>query len=184
MYTAAVKLIGQEVAPMWDNVRDFVARKLLMKEEEQTEYLLALQARYKLPDSVLTFIARIQPSEKQLKILLQENLDSSQKGKIQFELAEYHRNLGHYIQEFEKHFYKIQDGKADTSDLSELIAILQKLQLYDTDWNRGYNIPGVPGFAITHNRLPDGRFGMMIGWLLSQKGLMESWSGGSLVRAR
>ncbi len=183
MYSAAVEMIGKEIAPLWDSLREFIGEKVILNPNEYEARLELLSTRYELPEEMVPFLRKVKPTEKQLTNLLKrDNLTTEEKGLVNSELIKYGRDKQIQISRFNSAYIKLVDGIGTKQDLANLITSLQKLQLYDSHWNKGLNIPGVPGFAISHTRSADGNYHMMIGWLLSLKGLKEAWSGGSLSR--
>ena len=183
MYAKATELIGQEVFPLWYDVRSLISEKVILSNQEFDDRIVEIQERHDLPNKAVAVIRRLKPTEKQIKLFLErDGLEPWQIGHAQSELSKYHRDMGELIRHFQQLYGRISSGEGNLEHLAQLLTTLQKLQLYDSDWNQGYNIPGVPGFAITHNRNQEGKYHMMIGWLLSKKGLSEAWLGAILSR--
>lgn len=183
MYSQAVKFIGTEIAPLWADVRRYVEDKIILSEEERWARLESIKEAYGLPENTLSMIDRLRPTEKQLNILLErDNLSQEQEALLKEASIKYEWSKRKILAQFNKSYIKIIDGEGNKEDLINVIVALQKLQLYDTHFNKGHNIPGVPGFFITHNKLDDGGYNLMIGFLESQKGGMEAWTGSMVVR--
>jgi|GEM_PF-6441119 len=183
MYARAVRVIGERVAPMWNDIRNFVAEKVILSDEESAQKLQEIQQKHNLPDKAREMIHKIKPTERQLiNLMNRADISNSQREAIRSELNRYHDEQKHHARLFIDTYGKLVTGAGTIDDVALMISALQKLQLYDSDWNQGYNVPGVPSFAITHNRREDGNYHMMVGWLLSKKGLSEAWLGGILSR--
>ena len=183
MYARAVRVIGERVSPMWDDIRKYVAEKVVLNDDQSAKRLNALQKKHALPDKAMELIGAIKPTERQLTNLSQrENISDQQRGNIRSTLIRYQFDKKYHAAMFGNAYGKLVNGNGTIDDVALMTSSLQKLQLYDSDWNQGFNIPGVPSFAITHNRHEDGKYHMMVGWILSKKGLSEAWLGGILAR--
>lgn len=183
MYAKVVRVIGERVFPMWTDIRDYVAEKAILSDDEIAQKLQTLQQKHKLPEEAIEMIKKIKPTERQLTNLLKRGeISDGHKQKIETILLKYKSDKKYHAAAFSNAYEQLVHGEGTIDDVALMTSSLQKLQLYDSNWNRGFNIPGVPSFAITHNRLGDGNYRMMIGLLLSQKGLSEAWLGASLSR--
>lgn len=182
--TCLSEVNGIALAPMWDDIKSYVTRKYKMSSTEKEQELKRIRDTHYLPGSVMQLIDRIMPTEKQLKLVLEGNLEEEQRHLIERKLAAYARYkkiVKYNISAYEE---KIKSGKGTTDDLIGYVKAFQEGQIFDdSEMNKGFNIPGVPGLAVTFHFDEKGDTHINMGWLLSVKGLFESWMGAMVKRS-
>ena len=182
--TCIAEVNGMALAPMWDDVKAYVTRKYILSDEQKDQELQKIQDTHLLPQHVMPLIDRIMPTEKQLTLLLQDNVTEDQQHIIEDKLAAYARYkkmVKYRISTVEE---KIKAGQGDTDDLIDYVKAFQEGQIFDDpEMNKGFNITGVPGLAVTFHVDEQGDTHINMGWLLSVKGLFESWMGAMVKRS-
>lgn len=182
--TCIAEVNGMALAPMWDDIKAYVTRKYILSDEQKDQELQRIQDTHFLPQHVMPLIDRIMPTEKQLKLLLQDNVTEEQQHIIEHKLAAYARYkqmVKYRISTVEE---KIKAGQGDTDDLIDYVKAFQEGQIFDDpEMNKGFNITGVPGLAVTFHFDEQGDTHINMGWLLSVKGLFESWMGAMVKRS-
>ena len=177
------RIIGETFSPMWEDIKLFVQDKLLLSPEEQSNRLKDIQDQYGLPHQVLLAVQRLLPTEKQIQNLFDSAQDPQQIKKIRSVQHGYALLKSVKEKEYAESLAKINKGQGTSEDLTMLISALQTLQLFN-DWNEGYNIPGVPSFGITFHKDHENNSHLLLGWLLSMKGLAELWLGAMIIREK
>ncbi len=180
------RLVGEELSPLWEDIKTYVQQKIIMSDGERESVLSFYRREYQLPDNVIRHIDRIRPTEKQLENLIDEFDEGSEEYiKIAEELHHYDslkKKLRGYKEAITK---KIYEDRGTKKDLSDLVSIIQTCQIFkDSDLNEGYNIPGVPSFGLTYHEDEQNNIHILLGWLLSMKGLSELWHGGAVLRQK
>lgn len=191
-FTKLQKWIGQTLYPMWEDINSIVVRKLILTREEYNNELIDLQQKYDLPDPFINGVRFIKPTEKQLKLLREEEehkdqIDIQNLMKLDNMIVNYQVRKGHIIENVAKLKKQMEENNGDLDTLIELLTWIQSGQLFDYEKyelqiNQGYNISGTPGTAITYHFDKDHKLNLNIGWVLSTKGLSELWLGTILKR--
>ncbi len=177
------RIIGEFFSPMWEDIKLYVQEKLLLSPDEQNSKLKEIQDEYDLPDKVIVAIQRLLPTEKQIQNLQNSVTDASQLRRIRSIQHGYAMLKADQEKHYADSLEKIRNGQGTSEDLTKLISALQTLQLFN-DWNEGYNIPGVPSFGITFHKDKENNTHVLLGWLLSMKGLAELWLGAMVIREK
>ncbi len=177
------RIIGESFSPMWEDIKQYVQEKLLLSPDEQVSKLRDIQDEYGLPDKVIVAIQRLLPTEKQIQNALASTSDESVIQTIQSIQQKYARLKSIREKQYADCKSRIDAGDGTTADLTNMISALQTLQLFN-DWNEGYNIPGVPSFGITFHKDSQNNSHILLGWLLSMKGLAELWLGAMVIREK
>lgn len=191
------KWIGRKLYPMWSDIQDLVKQKTIVSPDIFEQGINQIIQRYNLPDNIGVAIKQLQPTEKQIKNLRQDVDSSWQDPAKDAKLAKIDQQLRKYAKRKLRNAKLIQEGtdlirrgEGTFDDLIGLLTLIQSSQIYDNDGlpkeiprlNDGYNIPGVPGTAITYSFYNDHILTINIGWLLSTKGLSELWLGSIMKR--
>lgn len=191
------KWIGQKLYPMWNDIQELVKQKTIMPKDAFEQSINQIVQRYNLPENVVVPIKQLQPTEKQIKNLRQEVDHAWQDPEKDVKLAKIDQQLEKYYKRKLRNAKLIQEGtdllqrgEGTFDDLIGLLTLIQSSQIYDNDGlpkgspklNDGYNIPGVPGTAITYSFDKGDILTINIGWLLSTKGLSELWLGSIMKR--
>ena len=182
--------VGKRLYPLWNDVNKYVVNKILMTEQERMTSLHYLKKDFNLPDNAIYAITTLIPTRAQLENLqLTYNEGSDGYIRISKALERYDLKAKRVRAEKDAIMKKIESGKAKYEDLIQIVYLEQRGQLFERTstrnnktMNNGYNIPGIPGNAITYEVDPEGAIHLKIGWLLSMKGLAEAWLGAVLKR--
>lgn len=189
--------IGQRLYPLWDEINNLVVRKTILSKEDYVQELNDVSRKYNLPIHLHSVISQLQPTEKQLKLLkgaVEVTWNDPQRTakleNINNKLAGYARKKTRNAKLIQEAQDKLSNGEGSFDDLIGLLTLIQSSQIYDNDGlaadvpklNDGYNIPGVPGTAMTYSFNSDNKLNIKIGWLLSTKGMSELWLGSILKR--
>jgi len=177
------RIIGETFSPMWEDIKLFVQEKLLLSPEEQVSRLQDIKDQYGLPEKVLIAIGRLLPTEKQIQNLLSSTADEKRVKKLKSIQHGYALLKSAQEKQYADSLAKIESGQGTSGDLTNMISALQTLQIFN-DWNEGYNIPGVPSFGITLHKDQENNTHLLLGWLLSMKGLAELWLGAMVIREK
>jgi len=174
----ASMLIGQVFYPLWEDVKRYTKKKIVMSHDERAAEMSRIQDKYQIPETMVTAIQSLLPTERQLVNLLATESDHEKQEKIARTLARYDRKKRLLLQQKKALEAKIDSDNGYADDLVDLLYISHALQIYDSVdgevVNKGYNISGVPSFVLTHNWDHENKiFSMKIDWTLSMKGLSE-----------
>lgn len=184
-YDMINRFIREKIASLWNQIREFTARKTVLTQEERNAELDDLQITYRLSDEMIGQIDEIMPTENQLRRLLASENERDPESK---NIKKINRLLSIYWQQFGLLSNRrtelegiIQGGKCTYDNMIEYLDVLLRMQMFSENSKSGLNIPGVPGFAVTHSNVND-HYEFYIGLLLSTKGLTEAWSGAITTR--
>lgn len=189
--------IGQRLYPMWEDINNLIQRKPTMSAVDFAGELETVKEIYNLPDHFKQVISLLEPTERQLKLLREETesngenpLREAHLHRIDKKLASYWRRKKRNSEAIVEAKAMLAEGNGTFEDFIGLLTLIQSSQLYDNEGlppgspklNDGYNIPGVPGTAITYHFDKEGKLNINIGWLLSTKGMSELWLGSIMKR--
>ena len=182
--------VGKRLYPLWNDVNKYVVNKILMSEPERMVSLFYLYKDYNLPENAIAAITTLMPTRVQLENLRSDYPEGSDEYiRITEAVERYDLKAVRVRSEKEAIMKKIESGKAKYEDLIQIVYLEQRGQLFERistkknpTMNKGYNMPGIPGNAITYEVDADGSIHLKIGWLLSMKGLAEAWLGAMLKR--
>lgn len=196
-YARISQWIGRKLYPMWNDIQDLVKQKVILEQEEYRTSVDRIVRLYNLPLGIEEVIESLQPTEKQLKLFKTEISERWHDPNKDVQIARIDRKLKGYQRKKLRNAKMIQEGTAmiqrgegTLDDLIGLLTLIQSSQIYDNEGlpdgspklNDGYNIPGVPGTAMTYAFDHHGHLKINIGWLLSTKGLSELWLGSIMKR--
>ncbi len=196
-FTRISQWIGKRLYPMWDSINVIVQQKAILSPEEVDSQINTVLDTFNLPESMKEVISQLKPTEKQLKLLrndIENNWsDPDRQSKLQIVNKKLHRYMKRKLrnsQVISAAENKLASGTGTFEDLVGLLTLIQSSQIYDNEGlsseipklNDGYNIPGVPGTAITYSYGENNKLNIKIGWLLSTKGLSELWLGSIMKR--
>jgi hypothetical protein len=201
-----------DMSNLWVQAHDVWKDWYIHRNEKGKRYdaiLRQLQDEpYKLSLDALSIIKRIMPTDQQLRSWLeQETLTEIETKQLMRKLGA--RESDKLITRAHKH---IKEGKLETRAANVgLYQVLgdwevvngnvftqispertrdmrdaegKKAGVEELRFNTGYNIPGVPGFGITYERIPGGGWKLFICPLLSEKALAEIYAGVVIKREK
>lgn len=170
------------------------------KRVKNDKHFRQIQQKYNLPDAYVVAAMRLKPTRKQL--IMWQNLIGEQNTTITQDIALMEKRAQQLATRYHTISQKIIDGHGSSTDLTKLIALRYQLERHngymnlegnwypenvDTARNKliylgKYNIPNLPSFGVSIITSDTDSVRVLIGPLLSEKGLGEQILGELIVR--